>query len=399
MQLSKFSLLALFILSGSLQAAPSYESFSSILKNKNYQLKLSNSYFQTTAFYDHDGVKQNLGSRDNYTRMENELLFRRSFTKHFEAGVFGRYRQQNSEEADIAGTMHSNSASGIESVGFQFRHAFLPVQKLRYTLEGGARLVAYKNSEYDTTQPYKEIMLGDGVNELFAGGAVSYESKSNNVLTGRVHLNYPTSRQSSELKYDTQGALVWEKIALLAGVGGIYSLNQDKYSSDKTAKPRRYTGATRMYNSINRSYVAPYIGLNFTLGSQFRVETKATSIVMANSYDQGNEYSVNFVYNSNKADNTAVVEKDDKFKTYNIEASVVKVSPRSKFIRIDKGIAQDVEKGMRADVFEFDYLGGNKLLASGVVMEVAADAAVVKLLEIYQQADIKVGHVVRLQEL
>jgi hypothetical protein len=378
---------------------PSYESFANVLKPKNYQWKLSSSLFQTTAYYDYAGVKQDLGSRDSFSRLESELTYRNNFAKNFEGGIFGRYRSQSSEETDTAGVIHGTSKSGLESFGGILRHTFVPIERIRYTLEGGARFTTYKNGNFDTTQPYNELVLGDAVNELFGGGAFGYDTVDKNVFTGRIHLNFPTSKQSSELKYDTHFAFVWEKFALLGGVAGIYSLNQDKYTDDQTAKPRIYNGATRMYNSINRSYVAPYVGMNIGFTPHWRLEGKMSSVIMANSYDQGNEYMVNLVYNTSRADETRLIEKDDKFKTYNIEASVVKVSPRSKFIRIDKGLAQDVEKGMRADVFDFDYLGGNKLLASGVVMEVTADAAVVKILELYGKTEIKVGHVVRLMEL
>jgi hypothetical protein len=402
MQLNKFLVFFIFI---SFQAIaqvgtrPSYESLANVLKAKNTQWKLSSTLFQTTAYYDYAGVKQDLGSRDTFSRLESEFTYRKNLAKNFEGGLFGRYRSQNSEETDTAGVIHGTSKSGLESVGGILRHTFVPIERIRYTVEGGARFVSYKNGNFDSTQPYSELVLGDAVNELFGGGAFAYDTVDKNIFTGRLHLNFPTARQSSELKYDSHFAFVWEKLALLGGVAGIYSLNQDKYTDDQTAKPRIYNGATRMYNSINRSYVAPYIGVNIGFSPHWRVEGKMSSIVVANSYDQGNEYMLNLVYNTTRSDDTRLVEKDDKFKTYNIEASVVKVSPRSKFIRIDKGLAQDVEKGMRADIFDFDYLGGNKILASGVVMEVTADAAVVKILELYGKTEIKTGHVVRLMEL
>ncbi|MFZ4714050.1 MAG: hypothetical protein ACOYL6_10075 [Bacteriovoracaceae bacterium] len=380
-------------------ARHSYESFANVLKPKNHQLKLTNSLFQTTAYTDYNGSKQNVGSNDSYSRIENEFIFRKNMAKYFEGGLFARYRSQNSELTDNTGIVHSNSKTGIDSIGFQLRHTFVPVENIRYTIEGGARFATYRNTTYDPIQPYQELALGDAVHEIFGGGAFSYETTSKNIFTGRVHLNYPTSKQSAELKYDSQFAVVWEKIALIAGVGGVYSLGQDKYSDDKNSKPKIYNGATRMYNSINRAYVAPYLGANIGFNQHWRIEGKVSSIVTSYSYDLGNEYGVNLVYNTDRADTTRQLEKDDKFKTYNVEATVVKISPRSKFVRIDKGLAQDVEKGMRADIFDFDYQGGNKLLASGVVMEVTADAAVVKIMEIYGKIEIKTGHVVRLMEL
>lgn len=388
------------MISGQLMAAPSYEPYSYVFKNKNDQYRLNNSLFSTTGFYDYSGNEQPLPLESSFSRIQSEAIYRRGFTSRFEAGIFGRYRTQTSEQKDSTGVLKSNNNAGLDSYGVLFKYQLPKANQLRYAIESGARLVSYKNSAYETSDPYKEIVLGDDVNEVFLGGSFSYETKSQNFISGRIHYNYPTTKLSSEFKYDLQGALVWEHWAWLAGVEGIYSLNQDQYADNTAGKPMAYTQTTHLYNTINRSYVAPYIGINIAFNDHWRVETKASSIVQAISYDKGNEYFVNLVYSSGKEENNRMKKTDERFKTYNVEASVVKVSPRAKFIRIDKGLAQDVEKGMRADIFEFDYLGGNKLLASGVVFEVGADAAVVKIIEMFgNDVEIKLGHVVRLSPL
>ena len=87
---------------------------------------------------------------------------------------------------------------------------------------------------------------------------------------------------------------------------------------------------------------------------------------------------------------------DRKFKVYDIEASIVKLSPKKQFVIIDKGLGSDVRKGQRFDFFFTDYLGGNVLLGSGVVTEVNADQAVVKLTARYStKYEIKEGTTAR----
>lgn len=396
----KYFFLFSFLMMGQIFAAPSYEPYSNVFKNKNYQLRLNSSFFATSAYFDNDGNEVALPANSSFSRMQSEAIYRRGFTKELEAGAFFRYRTQVSEQQDSTGTIKNNQNAGVDSYGLLLKYQFPRQKNLRYALEGGGRFVTYKNTPYETSDPYKEIVLGDDVNEYFLGFGASYETKSQNYFSGRFHYNYPSARQSPEFKYDFHGALVYESWAWLAGVEGIYSLGQDQYSDQKTDKPRQYTQTTRIYNSINRSYVAPYVGMQIAFNNHWRVETKANSIVQGISYDKANEYFVNLIYTAGVEENNRLKKTDDRFKTYNVEASVVKVSPRAKFIRIDKGIAQDVEKGMRADVYEFDYVGGNKLLASGIVFEVGADAAVVKLIEIYgKDTEIKLGHVVRISPL
>jgi hypothetical protein len=71
----------------------------------------------------------------------------------------------------------------------------------------------------------------------------------------------------------------------------------------------------------------------------------------------------------------------ESFKEYEVEATVVRISPRGIFIKIDKGVGDDVSKGMVMDIFQFDYMGGNILTARGIVYEVDADSSVIKVVK------------------
>ena len=87
---------------------------------------------------------------------------------------------------------------------------------------------------------------------------------------------------------------------------------------------------------------------------------------------------------------------DQEFKEYELEAAVVKLSPKQQFIIIDKGLSNDVRNGQRFDLFHFDYLGGNVLLARAVVIQVNADQAVLKITSRFStKHPVKVGTVAR----
>ena len=87
--------------------------------------------------------------------------------------------------------------------------------------------------------------------------------------------------------------------------------------------------------------------------------------------------------------------KIDAFKEYHVDGSVLKVSARGNFIRIDQGLSTDVEKGMKFDIYQTDYFGGNVLVASGVAYDVGADWSVIKLLKKYKEIEIKPGFAAR----
>ena len=87
--------------------------------------------------------------------------------------------------------------------------------------------------------------------------------------------------------------------------------------------------------------------------------------------------------------------KTNKFKEYNLEATVIQTSPRGRFVKIDQGFGSDIEKGMRFDIYKADFFGENILVASGAVFEVGVDWAIIKVTEKFQKLEIKNGFVAR----
>ena len=87
--------------------------------------------------------------------------------------------------------------------------------------------------------------------------------------------------------------------------------------------------------------------------------------------------------------------KIDSFKEYIVDGSVLKVSARGNFIRVDQGLSTDVEKGMKFDIYQTDYFGGNVLVGSGIVFDVGVDWSVIKLTKRYNQIVIKPGFAAR----
>ena len=151
-------------------------------------------------------------------------------------------------------------------------------------------------------------------------------------------------------------------------------------------------GPSNLFNSLNRQYVAPYIGVNYAFNNSL-LSLKGESVISGRSTDKGNLIALGITWNSDGV--TPEFEKINSFKEYHIEGSVLKVSARGNFVKIDQGLTTDVEKGAKFDIYQTDYFGGNILVASGVVFNVGTDWAVIKVLKKYKEIDIKPGFAAR----
>ncbi|MBP9674769.1 MAG: hypothetical protein KBD63_06695, partial [Bacteriovoracaceae bacterium] len=180
-----------------------------------------------------------------------------------------------------------------------------------------------------------------------------------------------------------------------AGLEGILSLKDDSFSDNPLSKPRIGEGATNLFNSVNRSYVAPYLTSSFLLNNKWRLDGKITYHTMGNSTDEGLGVRLGFTYTFNKKQSE---EKKTigKFKEYSIEGKVLNISEQGLFARINVGLRDEVVQGMRVDFFEFDYAGGNKLIASGKVVRLKGQTADVQIEKNFANRKVKIGHMARI---
>ena len=239
--------------------------------------------------------------------------------------------------------------------------------------------------------PDDTLVLGDSGSEYGADLYMTY-LQSPWKLDGKIGYSSPANFLSSEINYKLEIMHSFSKLALFGGVEGIYSLKQDEFSEEPGKKAVQKTGGTKLFNSINREYVAPYIGANYSF-DKFIIGLQGKTILSGISTDKGNAISLSIGWNSDGITPESV--KIGSFKEYQIDGSVLKVSAKKNFVRIDQGISTDVEKGMKFDIYQTDYFGGNVLVASGVVYQVGPDWSVIKLLKKYKAVEIKPGFAAR----
>lgn len=356
------------------------------LNKRAKEIYLKGDYFSKTSTLDKNGKSTPLNEGESYQEINGIFGMNYGVGEKLEMGLEGRFRNNQSETA-----LGSASNSGPESLMIQSRYSFGREGGWSFALGGWYRQSLYtvKEYEYNQTPPANELVLGEGGVDLALGGLMGFRFSPYHYLSTDVYYVRRPTHISPELRYNVHMAWPYTKIAFILGVDGIYSMGQDPYTSDLSTRPVRSTGATSRYNSVNRSETAPYLGMNLSF-SKFRLDLKASSVMAGASTDEGITYAMALVWGQ-----TGISGKDKKlakFKEYHVEGSVLKVSPRGKFLKIDQGIATDVEKGMKIDIFKTDFFGGNILVASGEVFEVGSDWAIVKILEQYRtDVPIEVG--------
>ncbi len=373
-------------------AQTSYVAPTRILAKKAYQLGIGGDFFSTSSRLDKDRNRVSFEDGEKFSRIQGEVGAQYGLTDNLQIGGSLRFRQNQSTSLNsLTLSNESETSTGLESTSFQVVYAFKPVERMNYTLEALYRHRPYSNDETVGTN-LGNFVLGDQGPELSGGVGATYNSRSNNFLTGRVGYRRPGNELSSEVYWSVEGALAWKYFTLVAGVDGVSSLNNDPHENDLN-KANYYTGETALYNSTNREWIMPYGGLNIALGKKWRIEFRGGQVVSGRSTDLGTMFGVNLFtrVNDSKSD-----KPDIRFKDYDFEVSVTKVSPKKGFVVIDKGLSDDIQKGTKIDFYEFDYVGGNILIASGVVISQKTDSSIVKITHIYNtKKELKEGLVGR----
>lgn len=382
----------LSLIPGTLFAQVSYVPWGKTLNKGGTEIQGHARSWVSDSRFDSKGKETSYVNDEGFSYYEGEVGARYGATPQLQIGAGGVFRQ-NTATVPVGTGYQDVTSSGLQSVYGTVQYGFKPVERLHYALEAFMRYTPYTNSAWEGTDLTKDFVLGNDGNDYGAGFIVSYVHPSRNYFNVRLNYRRPSKDQSSEVFWAAEAALAWTYVALVAGAEGISSLNQDAYTKDPENKPPVNTGGSAIYNSINRQYLAPYVGANIALGKSWRIEGRYQQFMQARSYDTGSMFLLSLI---RRTEPTGKLEADKRFKEYDLEASVKKVSAKKQFVIIDKGMAADVQKGQRFDFFFSDYLGGNVLLARGVVIQVNTSQAVVQLTTRYNtKHEIKEGTIAR----
>lgn len=370
-----------------------YRASSETVGHKAWEFELQGSYFETTGHFDHNGRKTAMVGEESYRKFDTDLSAKYGMSEKLEFSTGLKMRQSTAVVDDSTQGVVPLEAQGIESYFAGAKYSVKYDPRWNLGLEVLYKQSAFNNKEYSSANPLASLELGDEVQELGLGLQIAQRVSANPIFSCSAMYFRRSNYFSHEVHYKAEGAYRFTTFAFLAGVEGIYSLKSDPYTKEPENKPPLYTRPTYLFNSVNRSLLAPYVGGNLKISQNWLMKFVFRRVMDGVSTDLGNEGILSITWNlPGKSREEKFI---GSFKEYEVEASVVKISPRGIFLKIDKGVGDDLQKGMTMDIYQFDYLGGNVLVASGVVYEVGAESAIVKIFKKYRNDEIKVGFVAR----
>ena len=359
----------------------------------NYEIKFNGDLFQTSGHFDNDGTSTPLEENEAFSQFNGELSLGYALSRRlsWEGGLRLRQNASNYLQENEISTVTN---SGLESYYLKGRLSIPSSKSLIYALTLQVRQSNEENRNYNNRAeiPADQIILGDGGTEFSLGLNLSYLRTKKHILNTQVLLRRPGNNLSSEMPYLVTSDWTHRPWVLSLGVEGIFSLKNDEFSNSPEQKPFQATGSTYLYNSINREYFAPRAGVYYAFNN-LRLGFEVAPVLFGVSTDKGTRFGVNLLWSGNKR--LREKRKIKRFKEYSIEANVVKVSARGKFILIDKGLSSDIEKGMKFDIFANNDSGKNVLIAEGIVYKSSGNKAVIKLTRKMKRIRIKKGFAAR----
>ena len=383
----------LFVTSAFSQLRPVYTPSAKGLNPKSYRLDIHGAYHMTTGKYDSSGGKVALEGDESFSMIDGDLGIGYGVGKYLDIFLNARMRQVSSKYSNGTNTL-TTSNSGLESFAGTVKYSFDPSEHLQWAIDFSYKQTTYEQKFYTTLAqiPENEIVLGDAGQEYSLGVHTSYKRNRGSYINSIIRYKVPGNDLSEEIQYRFELAWLWKRAGLILGLKGISSLKQDNFTSDPQNKPFQATGATARFNSVNREKMEPFLGFNWAF-RKWRLEFEGGQTLSGVSTDQGQFFKMGLVYlTTGKTEDSFKIES---FKEYIIVSTVIKVSPRGKFIKIDQGISSDVEKGMKFDIFQTDYFGENILVASGLAYEIKADSAIIKITKKYKKFAVKKGFAAR----
>ncbi len=364
------------------------------------EFSLEADFFQTTSVVDERGEARDLTTGTSYSKIDVEFRGGYGFTDELQGIIGGRGR--NIIATDNFGTEDFNyNQVTFESFLVGLKYGFKEKAGLKYAIEGTYRFLLSNTEEFITgSPPANEVTNGEVSRELSIGFHAYSRSRSNNFLTASLFYRDPSQKLSSEIFSRIDYNLVWKYFSFGVGVENNFSLENDRFENDPENKPQVYNGGSELFNSVNRSWTAPYLQANLSFGGNWRIESRYSQVVTGNSTDLGQRVSLAIVNRAEKDQRVKEFKKTDSaFKQYKVEGLVTKVSKKRTGCLIDKGLVSGVELGQRVDFFFFDYVDGSTLIASGKVVKVQANRSVVKISRKYSKKRVEAGIVARVQQL
>jgi hypothetical protein len=351
------------------------------LAKNAWAVQAQGEYFSRQAAFDDDGQEVE-GS--NFHRMQGQIGFQYGITDKIFARAGLRYRQNSGLETSQGlesifgrvGYGDQINARWKASLALQWRHPMFSVEREQTTLG-----------------------LGDDGDELSVQANIFYQAKAAYLTALSVAYVVPNDL-SPEIAAEIQQMITSKQrvesqvnFAAAVGMAGVFSLQNGPYQQDPAQAPPRWV-STNLYRSFNRQWAMPF-GKIIAGKKNWTASVQAGYIMHGRSTDKGVQILGSISWRG--GGKSSLAKKLDAFKEYTVEAMAIKISPRGKFIKIDQGLRDGVDRGAPADIYQSDYLGKNVLFAAGTVYQVGDTWAVIRILQKFKTEPLQTGMVVRIR--
>ena len=349
------------------------------INEKTFLIGLNSSLFNTTGVYNDSGSSYKLSQSELFQKYDYGLLLKYGFSRDLE--VFGDI---NLRSIMAKTSSAENNILGLESFSVGTKYQMRPIGSLTFAWEAYYRKTFYSKSQTST------LTLGDPGQEVAVHFIGSY--RAFNFLLGYKR---PANELSSEIPYLIESVWTRNKWSLFVGLEGNISMNQDLYSLNPGVKPVIEVDSnspSELFNSINKKVMNAYGKIRKNFG-RWNLELGYRQVLSGFSTDIGWQAELGLSWQTDGISETK--RKKERFKEYEVDALITKVSPRGGFAKIDKGHQDYIEKGMKMDIYYSDFKGKNVLVGKGIIYETKANWSILKIIKKYVDRPIKKGFIVR----
>ncbi len=271
------SLICLFVLFGSinLYAAKPYQAF----KRGQFDLDIETQYYKSTANFDANGNKVDLGTGNYFQIIDFSSSLRWGFSD--DLGFKAGFNVGNAESSNLVAT-RTNSVFNRIDIGADY--LLIDYSTFQMFVE-----LQYSHALEKITPTTDQVLSSNGASEIKPTlyGRMDFDGFYPFAYIGA---NVRSEGLSTLMTYGGGGEFRFESLGIGAAVNGFTSVKDDKYTNQAIIRDNVLTtvnGGSKKYFSINPSSVEAEVFVNFSIVDEAFIKLYALYDVAGSNMSQG----------------------------------------------------------------------------------------------------------------